>query len=267
VHVVRKAFSDPPVLVHEDLALEAAPGEFLAVVGPSGAGKSTLLSLLAGLDRNFDGRIEGTAPSRSGQLGMVFQQPRLMPWLSALENVVLVLNEPAEARYRAVAALTEVGLDAFAGAFPRQLSGGMQRRVALARAFAVEPELLLLDEPFSSLDRPAAWQLRAVLLALWSAHAPTVVLVTHDLREALCLADRVLFLSARPASVILEVPVSLARPRPPDGPEIETLERALLEAHPRLLSGILGPDPPAAEPPSATLPGKDPTPRPGNDEP
>lgn len=248
VEVADKRFDGRgPVL--QGLHLSAGPGEFLALVGPSGAGKSTLLSLLAGLDQAFEGDLSWNgrplyAPGESPRnLGILFQQPRLMPWLSALDNVSLVLADSRNKRDRAMQLLADVGLSGWETAWPEQLSGGMQRRVALARAFAVQPRLLLMDEPFISLDMPTANHLRFELLALWQRQRPLVVYVTHDLREALAMADRVLFLSARPARVLWDEPVNLARPRQIEGPEVAARQAELLSAHPDLLSGMLSEGP------------------------
>ncbi len=161
-----------------------------------------------------------------------------MPWLTARQNVSLVVDGDAE---RAMAALERVGLADAAGRYPHQLSGGMQRRVALARALVGEPELLLLDEPFVSLDKPNADELRSQLLAYWQSARPSIVLVSHDLREALTLADRVCFLGGSPAGLVHELRPSLAHPRDPDGDGLRGLLEALLAEHPRLLSGELGP--------------------------
>ena len=242
--IERKAFERPPTLVLEGLRLDVAPGEFVAIVGPSGAGKSTLLDVVAGLDREYTGEVAYGAAADGGRgpgIGYVFQAPRLMPWLTALDNVRLVLPPgTADADRAARAILDEVGLDGFAHAYPGQLSGGMQRRVALARAFAVNPGLLLMDEPFSSLDEPLAWRLREGLHALWRRRRPMVLFVTHDLVEALSLADRVVFLSGRPARVVLDQVVGLPHPRGRGHPGVEHLRAELLARHPALLAGRTG---------------------------
>ncbi|HXH02433.1 MAG TPA: ABC transporter ATP-binding protein [Candidatus Competibacteraceae bacterium] len=225
---VCKRYGSTPVLGGLDLSL--APGELVCLVGPSGCGKSTLLRLIAGLDRDYSGHIEAGT-----RLGMVFQAPRLMPWLNALDNVRLVLPAGEEGRRRARTALESVGLGEQLAAYPGQLSGGQQRRVALARAYAVEPQLLLLDEPFVSLDAPSAQRLRELLLLWWRASRATVLFVTHDLDEALGLADRIVFLGGRPARTVLELSLTAPRPRPP---ELRAqLQRDLLARHPHLLSG------------------------------
>lgn len=219
-----------------ELAFTVPKGEFTCILGPSGCGKTTLLSLIAGLDRDFTGHI---AREGGGRLGMVFQTPRLMPWLSVRENVCLALP-PSEAEAgRAEAILREMQLGDFLDAFPSRLSGGQQRRVALARAFVSEPDLLLLDEPFQSLDTPTAEQLRELLVTMWMRRRPTILFVTHDLREALSLADRVLFFSASPGRVMLELPLSMPRPRHPDSATVEAMRKKLLDTHPDVLRGLV----------------------------
>ena len=239
VAVTRKAYRSErgETAALADVAFAVPAGQFACLIGPSGSGKTTLLSLIAGLDRGFDGKIQrgGTA---GGRLGMVFQTPRLMPWLSARDNVRLALEQAPDSAARAEAMLAEMQLGAFLDAFPSQLSGGQQRRVALARAFVNDPDLLLLDEPFQSLDAPTAQHLRDLLLALWSRRKPTILFVTHDFREALSLGDRVLFLSAGPGRVVLDLPLDLPRPRAPDGAAVEALRKRLLELYPDLLRGL-----------------------------
>lgn len=231
----------------------ARAGEFIALVGPSGAGKSTLLSLVAGLDQAFTGAItwDGQPLYRPGEspahLGIMFQQPRLMPWMTLRDNIALVLPDPEAGRGRVEALLADVGLGDWLDSFPGQLSAGMQRRAALARAFVVAPRLLLMDEPFVSLDMPTGNRLRRELVSLWERERPLVVFVTHDLREALALADRVIFLSAVPARVVLDQEISLQRPRSLEGKEVAALQGQLLAEHPELLSGLTGGGARAAE--------------------
>lgn len=238
VAVRRKAYrrdgADIVALAGLDFALPA--GQFACLLGPSGCGKTTLLSIIAGLDRAYEGSVHRAAGD--GRLGMVFQTPRLMPWLSVRENVRLALEPPPRTEGRAEELLREMQLGAFLDAFPRQLSGGQQRRVALARAFVGDPDLLLLDEPFQSLDAPTAQHLRELLLSLWGRHRPTILFVTHDLREALSLGDRVLFLSAGPGRLVLDLPLDLPRPRGLESVAVEALRKRLLESYPDLLRGL-----------------------------
>jgi NitT/TauT family transport system ATP-binding protein len=196
------------------------PGEFVAIVGPSGCGKSTLLRILAGLLVPTEGRVhlDGRAlsvPRR--QVGFVFQNVNLMPWRTVLRNVTLPLEvagmpkPQAEQRARELVAL--VGLAGFEQAFPKALSGGMAQRVAIARALVADPEVLLLDEPFGSLDALSREQMNQELLRIWQARQVTAVMVTHDLQEAIFVADRVLVMSPRPGCIRAEVMVNLPRPR------------------------------------------------------
>jgi NitT/TauT family transport system ATP-binding protein len=202
------------------VSFDVAAQEFLAVVGPSGSGKTTLLRLLAGLLRPTHGEVllEGeTVRQPRRRTGFVFQQANLMPWRTVMANVELPLElEGASTnsmRARAEEMLTLVGLQGFADSLPRNLSGGMAQRVALARALAHDPDLLLLDEPFGSLDALTRERMATELMRIWEARQVTVVLVTHSIPEAVMLADRVLVLSARPGRVVLDLPIHLPRPR------------------------------------------------------
>lgn len=250
IDIRRKAYKNGTCAI-ENLAFNARPGEFVAVVGPSGSGKTTLLNLVAGLDRDMDGTISFGASDTSvstPKTGFMFQEPRLMPWLTVRQNLDLVLRPYAADGGAALddagleSLLGGVGLSGCASMFPDQLSGGMKRRVALLRAFIIEPDLLLMDEPFESLDRPTANHLRDLLQDLWQRTKPTVLFVTHNLSEALALADRVLFLSARPSRLILDFPVQAARPRDMSSAMIQELHDGLLAGHPRLLEGIVARD-------------------------
>lgn len=220
--------------------LTVAPGEIVAVVGASGCGKSTLLRLVAGLEQPSSGsvRLGGrpvTSPSR--EVGLVFQEPRLMPWLSVRDNIAFGLHHLARQERRALAeaAVERVHLAGFADALPKQLSGGMAQRTALARALVARPPLLLLDEPFSALDALTRQALQDELLALWALDRPTMLLVTHDLDEALALADRVVVLGGRPGRVRRELPVTLPRPRRRTAPEFQRLKEELLGELPVVL--------------------------------
>lgn len=198
----------------DDVSMTLRPRELVAVVGPSGCGKSTLLRLLAGLMAPSRGAI--TVPS--GGLGIVFQQPTLLPWRTVLMNVVLPLElagTPAgTCTARALATLARVGLGDFARAYPRELSGGMRMRAALARAIVTSPDVLLLDEPFSSLDELTREQLAEEMSTLRGLEGFAAVLVTHSVAEAVFLADRVLVMSARPGRIVAEVAVPFGRGRP-----------------------------------------------------
>jgi ABC-type nitrate/sulfonate/bicarbonate transport system ATPase subunit len=211
------------------------PSEFCVITGPSGCGKTTLLNIVAGLDRDFTGTLTFAPPNGAPpRIGYVFQSPRLLPWRTVRENVALVQPRHSE-RTEVEGLLTDVGLADAADAYPLQLSGGMARRAALARAFAIAPDLLLMDEPFLSLDAAAADRLRTLLLRLVSARPATVLFVTHDLTEAVELADRVLVLSPAPGRVLAEMPITLPRRerRDPDTLSRLRTELARLAEHPR----------------------------------
>ena len=199
------------------------PGSFTALLGRSGSGKTTLLRTLAGLDP-APPPAAVTVPDRTA---VVFQEPRLLPWAPVWQNVALGLDG-ANARERAEAALAEVGLTRHAGAWPLTLSGGEAQRVALARALVRAPGLLLLDEPFAALDALTRIRMHALVLELWRAHGPTVLIVTHDVDEAALLADRVLVLDG--GRIALDIDTGLPRPRQAAGPGHARLRRTLLAA-------------------------------------
>ncbi|WP_246683169.1 ATP-binding cassette domain-containing protein [Mesorhizobium sp. B2-1-3A] len=183
------------------LSLDIADGQVCVLTGPSGVGKSTLLSIVSGIDREFLGSVSG----RARLIGMLFQTPRLLPWLTALRNVELAVpgQAPDAARW-----LAAVGLKGHEQDYPQHLSGGMARRVALARALAVEPALLLLDEPFASLDEATAQAMRNLLQDSFAKRRPTTLLVTHDLAYASSLGDRVIVLEGSPARIVRDVEIS-----------------------------------------------------------
>jgi NitT/TauT family transport system ATP-binding protein len=212
VHVALKRFpavgAAPPRLVYEDFALFVTPGSFVCLFGPSGIGKTTLLNMVAGLDDDFEGSITFTGGS-DPRIAYAFQTPRLLPWRTVLENITLVMPPGDAARREALDLLAEIGLADAAAVYPERLSLGMQRRVALARAFAVKPDLLLMDEPFVSLDEETADRLRELLSRLLAARPATVLFVTHDSREAVRLADRIVVLQGEPARIRRDISVDL----------------------------------------------------------
>ena len=225
IRIDRKIFpaagSRAPQLVLKDVAFEVARGSFVVITGPSGCGKSTLLNIIAGLDRDFDGTVDLAGTER---LGYVFQTPRLLPWRTVEENIALALPEGDPRRGAIPELIGRVGLTAAANAYPERLSVGMQRRVALARGFVIEPDLLLMDEPFVSLDDPTAEGLRQLLIDLWNRRPTIVLFVTHDRTEAVMLATRILRLSGGPATVVGDVAVALSR-RDRGSPEVVHAER------------------------------------------
>ena len=219
----------------ERFDLEIAEGEFIAIVGASGCGKSTLLRLLVGLDREFQGeiRIAGNPiDGIGGERGIVFQEHRLFPWLTVEQNIELgLVNEPLSATGKASKVadyLQLVGLKGFERAYPHQLSGGMAQRVAIARGLVASPRILLLDEPFGALDALTRQQLQEELLRIRQRERITTVLVTHDVEEALFLADRVVVMAPRPGRIKRIVEVPLAHPRERGGFDFLRLREALL---------------------------------------
>jgi NitT/TauT family transport system ATP-binding protein len=209
VRIKQKSFraaSGGKLQVLGELAIGLRSGEVAALVGPSGCGKTTLLRIIVGLDRDFDGSVELPA---HGKLGIVFQEPRLLPWRTVEQNVRLAAPLASDAALDALFAA--LGLAEHRGHYPGELSLGLARRVSLARAFAVEPDLLVLDEPFVSLDAALAARLRAELVELVGRRPITTLLVTHDVGEAIALADRLFVLSPSPARVLADVPIG--RPR------------------------------------------------------
>jgi NitT/TauT family transport system ATP-binding protein len=224
VQQVSKSFGEGhgAVLALDRISLEARAGEFLCLVGASGCGKSTLLNLIAGLDAPTSGRVEAR-----GRVTLMFQEAALFPWLTVAGNIGLALKlvgVPRRERPDRIRALLEtVHLADFAKKRPHELSGGMRQRVAIARAFAQEADIVLMDEPFGALDAMTRDLLHDELERLWTDRSFTVVFVTHNVREAARLADRIVLLSSRPGKVVAEFPVDIPRPRRIEAPEVSNL--------------------------------------------
>jgi NitT/TauT family transport system ATP-binding protein len=204
----------------ESVDFHVAEGEFVALLGPSGCGKSTLLNILAGFETLTEGtiRFDGKAVERPGpDRGVVFQEASLLPWLTVWENVVFGPKVQGLARSdyepRARAILKTVGLENFHNALPVQLSGGMRQRVGIARALVMEPRALLMDEPFGALDAQTRLSMQQLLLEVWQKLKTTVLFVTHDIDEAILLADRVCVMTSRPGRITRDIPITLRRPR------------------------------------------------------
>jgi sulfonate transport system ATP-binding protein len=230
VRVDRKVF--PAVgeraenLVLKNVSFKVEPGSFVIITGPSGGGKSTLLNIIAGLDRDYAGAVD-FGGSGEQRIAFVFQSPRLLPWRTVYENIALALP-PGDPRIANIPELLKrVGLTEAANAYPEMISLGMQRRVALARAFVLEPEILLMDEPFVSLDDPTAHDLRKLLVELWSRRPTTVLFVTHDRPEAVMLGTRILRLSSGSATIAQDVPVRLSVADRSDREKVRTEQRRI----------------------------------------
>ena len=208
IHVLEKTYVGADgtlVPAIRDLVLEVQPQSMTVLMGPSGCGKTTLLRIVAGLDDRFTGELRVPENAR---IGVVFQEPRLLPWRTVRQNIELVANEYfSSADLDRLAA--SVGIADMLPRFPQELSLGLARRVALARAFATRPDLLLLDEPFVSLDERTADRLRHLLLEVWSSQPTTAILVTHNPREAILLADQLVLLAPRPTHVVATVPIEI----------------------------------------------------------
>jgi len=235
VDAVRKLYQQTEAI--RNISIRVADGEFVSLLGPSGCGKSTLLMMIAGLVEPTEGRITingETISSPRPEIGVVFQQPVLLPWRSVLDNVLFpveLLKLPrAQYERRAMELLSMAGIADFADHLPRQLSGGMRQRASICRALIHDPGILLMDEPFSALDAITRDEIGVELLRIWQAHRKTVIFVTHSIREAAFLSDRVLVMGRRPATVVAEFYIDLPRPR-----SIPMMEEEAFNLHVRSL--------------------------------
>jgi NitT/TauT family transport system ATP-binding protein len=222
INDVNKSFTNsiPAINVISGLSLQVREGDFISIVGPSGCGKSTLLHLIAGFDRDYSGEMTFCGEkiiSPSTRRGILFQSPQLFPWLKVKDNIAFGLklqHLPADQiEMETQTYLERVGMTDFQNFYPDQLSGGMQQRIALARALVMKPKLLLMDEPFSSLDYQTRLEMHQLTLKLWNEYKPSILFVTHDIEEALLLSDKIFILSERPASLVREIAVPFQRPR------------------------------------------------------
>ena len=210
------------LVVHQNIRFSVRENEFLCILGPSGCGKTTLLDVLSGLLKPTRGQVlidgEAVDPKRQS-ISFVFQEPSTLPWLNVWDNIATGLRIKKiprdEIRRRVDDVIAVVGLKGFEGFYPHQISGGMKQRVAIARAFATDADLILMDEPFVSLDQPTRERMQLEVLDVWKRLRRTIVFVTHNLEEAVFLGDRVLILSEKPTSIIADIPVDLPRPRDP----------------------------------------------------
>ena len=222
INDVNKSFTNsiPAINVISGLSLQVREGDFISIVGPSGCGKSTLLHLIAGFDKDYSGEMTFCGEKiihPSTRRGILFQSPQLFPWLKVKDNIAFGLklqHLPADQiEMETQTYLERVGMTDFQDFYPDQLSGGMQQRIALARALVMKPKLLLMDEPFSSLDYQTRLEMHQLTLKLWNEYKPSILFVTHDIEEALLLSDKIFILSERPASLVREIAVPFQRPR------------------------------------------------------
>lgn len=206
------------IVVLNNISLKVTPGQFVSIVGPSGSGKTTFLKIIAGLDKDYSGTVNWENTSRSIPIGFVFQDPVLFPWRTVLKNTLL----PAEIDKSfmksdlAQSYLEDVGLGDDLSSYPSQLSGGMKARVAIARAFAMQPKMLLMDEPFGALDEFTRIKLNEILFKIWEKTRPTILFVTHKISEAISLSDRIIVFSNKPVIILKDITVNLPRPRNDD---------------------------------------------------
>src|SRR5690625_3819287 len=229
---VSRTFNGTTAVQHVNL--EVQPGEIIGLLGTSGCGKSTLLRAISGLDLEYDGDIEingKVSKEIHDTTGFIFQEPRLLPWLNVLENVTFGLKGKKQANIiMAEKYLKHVGLDDHGALYPRQLSGGMAQRVAIARALVTSPEILLLDEPFSALDAFTKMQLQDLLLDIWKIYQSIIVLVTHDIDEAIYLCDRIIILRGEPGEITREITIDDAHPRERSSERAAKLKTTILES-------------------------------------
>lgn len=231
VSIQNKTYSDSATVALQDTEFSLSPGEIVSILGPSGCGKSTLLKLIVGLDSEYQGTITlGTSQTHASteSCGIVFQEPRLLPWLTVEENIAFgAYND--KGKNNIAEQLQLLALTQFKDVYPRQLSGGMAQKVALARALINVPQLLLLDEPFGSLDQITKGKLQEETAKVLAQEKSTVLLVTHDVEEAIYLSDRILIMSPRPGKIINQFKVELPRPRIRSSIEFVTLQASILE--------------------------------------
>lgn len=230
IQVLSKRFGDRQILRDVSLTLQA--GEIVSLVGASGCGKSTLLRIAAGLDKDYTGLVRcggGQRPRQPHDIGVVFQEPRLFPWLSVVQNVAFASGAPV-ADARALALLDEVGLSGQARSLPKQLSGGQAQRAAIARALYTQPRVLLLDEPFSAVDAFTRMKLQDLLASVARRHGVTLLLVTHDIEEAVLLGDRVVVLGTEAHGIVDDLSVPLPRPRERRDTRLAELRTRVLDA-------------------------------------
>ena len=234
INISSKKYQDNKII--DNLKLEVNDNEFISIIGPSGCGKTSLLNIISNIDKDYLGSILFDKQNISNSnIGVMFQDSRLIPWLSVLENIMLV--SMSKNKEQIINALIEVGLKDYINSYAKELSGGMQRRVALVRAFINKPDVLLLDEPFISLDYPTAQNLRSDFMKFYNKYKPTVVFITHDLKEAISLSQRIIFLDSKPMKIILDFENNKDFSSNLEDVEIEKIKESILKNYPKILSG------------------------------
>lgn len=234
INISSKKYQDINII--EKLKLEVKDNEFISIIGPSGCGKTTLLNIISNTDSDYLGSISfDNKDIINSNIGVMFQDSRLIPWLSIFENIMLIsINKEEEL---IIQSLIEVGLEEHINSYPKELSGGMQRRAALVRAFINKPDILLLDEPFISLDYPTAQSLRSDFMKFYKRNKPTVVFITHDLKEAVSLSQRIIFLDSKPMKIVLDYENKNDFSSNLESLEIEKIKEEILLNYPKILSG------------------------------
>ena len=234
--------STPAIQALKNIEISIRSKEFVSIVGPSGCGKTTLMNIIGGLVEANEQQIfiNNKKKNNNNSFGYIFQTSRLMPWLTLFENVKLVCNPNSEIDQKVENILENFGLKDFIHAYPNTISGGMRRRASMARAFINNPEILLMDEPFVSLDQPAAEDLYNVLISYWRRNPTTILLITHSVKEAILLSNRILFMTKRPGSILIDYKVKSSRSiLKIDNKEVEKEYSLLVKKFPQLLKGII----------------------------
>ena len=233
IEIKNKKYEDKSIL--NDISIDVQNSELISIIGPSGCGKTTILKMIASLDDDFEGTINYQNKKSINNLGFIFQDSRLLPWLTVKENILLVCKDKVKDEKKVEALLIELGLQEHINSYIKALSGGMKRRVAIARAFINNPEVLLLDEPFISLDYPTAQNLRKIFFRFYEEYSPIALFVTHDINEALAVSDRIIFLSHLPTTILYEYKNTPSF----DEDVINEKKNQILELYPNILSGKL----------------------------
>lgn len=231
IDIKKKSFDDKSIL--NNILIDVEKSELISIIGPSGCGKTTILKIIATLDNDFEGKIVYKNKNSIKNLGFIFQDSRLLPWLTVKDNILLVCKNKKKDEKRVEELLVELGLENHINSYPKSLSGGMKRRVSIARAFINNPEVLLLDEPFISLDYPTAQNLRKIFYKFYQEYSPVALFVTHDINEALAVSNRIIFLSDLPTMILYEYKNTPSF----DDKLIVKKREEILSLYPNILSG------------------------------